>query len=180
MAASSAATAKWAKRARMGSPSRSATERSAMSMAAAPSVICEEFPAVMSGAVSGSQVWAGARAGQRLHRPASADPLVGLERLAGEGAVLVLDRHRRWPPGRSGPLSQASAARRWLSSEKASMSSRVIPHRSASTWATRNCAHSRPSMCSRKDGGKGPVPPRAFEASGTRLIDSTPQATARS
>ena len=59
MAASSAATVAWANRARMGSPSRSATERSAMSMADAPSVICEELPAVMSGAVSGSQLCAG-------------------------------------------------------------------------------------------------------------------------
>ena len=30
-----------------------------MSMAAAPSVVCDELPAVMSGAVSGSQCWAG-------------------------------------------------------------------------------------------------------------------------
>ncbi len=58
-AASSAATVAWAKRPRMGRPRRSATDRSAMSMAAAPSVIWEEFPAVMSGAVSGSQFWAG-------------------------------------------------------------------------------------------------------------------------
>ena len=62
MAASSAATAKWAKRARIGRPSASATERSAMSMAAAPSVVCDELPAVMSGAVSGSQCWAGGSA----------------------------------------------------------------------------------------------------------------------
>ena len=51
MTASSAVTAKWAKRARIGRPSDSATERSAMSMAAAPSVVCEALPAVMSGAV---------------------------------------------------------------------------------------------------------------------------------
>ena len=54
------------------------------------------------------------------------------------------------------------------------MSSRVISQRSASTWATRNWAHSRPSICSRNDGGNGPVPPRALEASGTRLIDLHP------
>ena len=60
------------------------------------------------------------------------------------------------------------------------MSSRVIPHRSARSWATRNCAHSRPSMASRNDGGNGPVPPRALEAMGTRLITSTPHATTRS
>ena len=91
MAASSAATAKWAKRARMGRPSRSATERSAISMAAAPSVVCDELPAVMSGAVSGSQLWAGARAARDSMVPPRADPLVGLERLAGERAVLGLD-----------------------------------------------------------------------------------------
>ena len=62
MAASSAATAKWAKRARTGRPSSSATARSAISMAAAPSVVCDELPAVMEGAVSGSQLWAGASA----------------------------------------------------------------------------------------------------------------------
>ena len=33
-----------------------------MSMAAAPSVVCDELPAVMSGAVSGSQFWAGGSA----------------------------------------------------------------------------------------------------------------------
>ena len=78
------------------------------------------------------------------------------------------------------PLSVASAARRWLSSEYSSMSSRVIFQRSASTWEIRNCVHRLPSMTSRYDCGNGPVPPRAFEASGTRLIDSTPQAIARS
>ena len=31
-----------------------------------------------------------------------------------------------------------------------------------------------------KEGGKGPTPPRAFEASGTRLMTSTPQAMTRS
>ena len=60
------------------------------------------------------------------------------------------------------------------------MSSRVIFQRSASTCDTRNCVHRSPSITSRYDGGNGPVPPRAFEASGTRLIDSTPHAMARS
>ena len=78
------------------------------------------------------------------------------------------------------PESVAAAARRWLSSAYSSMSWRVIFHWSASSWATRNCIHSRPSMTSRNDFGKGPVPPRALEASGTRLMDSTPQAMARS
>ena len=43
------------------------------------------------------------------------------------------------------PESQAAAARRWLSSEYSSMSSRLTSHRSASTWATRNWAH-RPAL----------------------------------
>ena len=30
------------------------------------------------------------------------------------------------------------------------------------------------------EGGNGPMPPRAFDASGTRLITSTPQAMTRS
>src|SRR5207237_1375101 len=56
---SSASTAKCRSLARTGRPSRSAVSRLAISMAAAPSVICDELPAVMSGAVSGSQLWAG-------------------------------------------------------------------------------------------------------------------------
>ncbi len=35
-------------------------------------------------------------------------------------------------------------------------------------------------MTSRNEGGNGPVPPRALEAIGTLLIDSTPQAITRS
>ena len=66
----------------MGSPSRSATRRSATSIAAAPSVICEEFPAVMSGAVSGSHFWAGGRAASLLERRVAADSLVDRERFA--------------------------------------------------------------------------------------------------
>ena len=42
----------------------------------------------------------------------------------------------------------------------------VIPYRSARTWLTRNWVHRRPSTCSMNDGGNGPVPPRALEASG--------------
>ena len=96
MAASSAATVAWANRARTGSPSRSATDRSAISMAAAPSVICDEFPAVMSGAVSGSQFCAGGSPASASIVPRPADALVGLEEGAGRAPVLVLhrDRHR--------------------------------------------------------------------------------------
>ena len=94
MAASSAATAKAWKRARMGSPRRSATDRSAMSMAAAPSVICDELPAVMSGAVSGSKDCAGGSDGQALQGGVPADALVGARATcAGEGALVVTDGH---------------------------------------------------------------------------------------
>ena len=48
-------------RARIGRPSRSAVALSATIIADAPSVICDELPAVMSGAVSGSHDWAGDR-----------------------------------------------------------------------------------------------------------------------
>ena len=60
------------------------------------------------------------------------------------------------------------------------MSWRVIPYRSARTWLTRNWVQSRPSIASMKEGGKGPVPPLALEASGTRLMTSAPQAITRS
>ena len=50
-----------------------------MSMAAAPSVICEEFPAVMSGAVSGSQFCAGGSPAIDSMEPVAADALVGGE-----------------------------------------------------------------------------------------------------
>ena len=179
MAASSAATVAWAKRARTGRPSRSATERSAMSMAAAPSVIWEAFPAVMSGAVSGSQLCAGGRparasseALRRMPSSASRDWPVKVPSSALTGTATA--SAAKWPE------SHEATARRWLSKAYSSISSRLTPHRSASTWATRNWAHSRPSMASRNDGGKGPVPPRALEAMGARLIDSTPQATTRS
>ena len=44
------------------------------------------------------------------------------------------------------------------------MSSRLIFQRSASTCEIRNCAHRLPWITSRYEGGKGPVPPRAFDA----------------
>jgi hypothetical protein len=94
MAASSAATVAWANRPRMGRPSRSANERSAMSMAAAPSVIWEELPAVMSGRGVRFPVLRRRQSGHGLHRAAAADALVFGQRIAGEGTVLPLDGHR--------------------------------------------------------------------------------------
>ena len=179
MAASSPATAKWAKRARIGNPRCSATDRSAMSMAAAPSVICDELPAVMSGAVSGSQLCAGGSAASASivvarRMPSSAERTSPLGAPASSFTGTGRISRAKWPE------SVAAAARLWLARAKASMSSRVIFQRSASTWATRNCIHNRLSTASRNDGGNGPVPPRALEAKGTWLIDSTPQAMARS
>src|SRR5205823_13683507 len=55
-----------------------------------------------------------------------------------------------------------------------------ILKRSASTWATRNWAHKRLSIALRKSALNGPRPPRAFDAMGALLIDSTPQAMAMS
>ena len=133
----------------------------------------------MSGAVSGSQFWAGGSpasassvAFRRMPSSVSRDSPVGVPSspLTGTGTASLA----KWPE------SHEATARRWLSRAYSSISSRVTSHRSARTWATRNCAHRRPSIASRNDGGKGPVPPRALDAMGARVIDSTPQATTRS
>ena len=76
---SSAATAKWAKRARIGRPSRSATERSAISIAEAPSVICDELPAVIAGAGWSSETHAGGNDASFSSVVSAADALVGGE-----------------------------------------------------------------------------------------------------
>ena len=78
----------------MGRPSSSAAARSAMSMAAAPSVICDELPAVMSGAVSGSQLCAGGSAASASMRRRAPDAFVGRRSSPVRRAVLGLDRHR--------------------------------------------------------------------------------------
>ena len=134
---------------------------------------------MMSGAVSGSQDWAGGSPAsdsmvpvRRMPSSVSRDPPVSFPSSSFSGTGRASDAKR--------PSSHAAAARRWLSSAKASMSSRVMPHRSASTWATRNWAHSRPSICSRNDGGNGPVPPRALRPAAPGSSISTPQATTRS
>ena len=149
-----------------------------MSMAAAPSVICDELPAVMSGAAS-SHPWADASdasfssvVSRRMpSSTVSVSPVrVPSSSLTGTGRI---SRAKC-------PLSVAAAARRWLSRANSSMSSRVIFHLSASTCATWNCAHSFPSITCRKSWLNGPVPPLALDAIGARLIDSTPQAMATS
>ncbi len=83
-----------------------------MSMAAAPSVVCEELPAVMSGAVSGSQFWAGGRAAsasiveeRRMPSSARRNSPVRLPSSALMGTATA-SRSKC-------PLSQLSAARRW-------------------------------------------------------------------
>ena len=78
---SSAATTKCRNTARTVRPSDSATERSAMSMAAAPSEVCEAFPAVMSGRPR-IPVGGAGQAGQGLEGALGADALVPLEHLA--------------------------------------------------------------------------------------------------
>ena len=78
------------------------------------------------------------------------------------------------------PESVCSAARRWLSAAKASISSRVTPYLSARTWATQNWTPSTPWHASRNAGLNGPTPPRALLDIGARVMDSTPQAIARS
>ena len=110
-AASSARTAKWAKRARMGRPSASAVERSAMSMAAAPSVICEELPAVICRAVSGSQLWAGGSLARPsmvpvLRMPSSSRRNSPVGEPSSPFSGTATASLAKWP------LSQASAARR--------------------------------------------------------------------
>ncbi len=126
MAASSAATAKWAKRARTGRPSDSATARSAMSMAAAPSVVCDELPAVMSGAVSGSQLCAGGSAASasivELRRMPSSLRRYSPVSVPSSALIGTATASRsKWPS------SQLSAARRCDSSAYASMSARPTP-----------------------------------------------------
>ena len=62
-----------------------------MSIAAAPSVICDEFPAVMSGAVSGSNDCAGASEASRSKVVSLRMPSSVREELVGDGALVVTD-----------------------------------------------------------------------------------------
>ena len=70
--------------------------------------------------------------------------------------------------------------RAWLMCPNASMSDRVMPQSFAIFCATSNCIFSWLSHAARNAGENGPVPPRAFDAMGARVIDSTPQAITRS
>ena len=78
-------------------------------------------------------------------------------------------------PGKK-PSSVLAAARSCDCSANASISSRVMPHLSASTCATQNWMPSVLLVFARKSGLNGPVPPRAFDDIGARVIDSTPHA----
>ena len=60
------------------------------------------------------------------------------------------------------------------------MSARDTPNLSARTCATQNWMPRTPLHASRNAGLNGPVPPRALLDIGLRVIDSTPQAMARS
>ncbi len=80
-------------------------------MAAAPSVICEELPAVMSGAVSGSQFCAGASPAidsmeplRRMPSSASSRPPENVPSSSFNGTGTASAANR--------PASQAAAARR--------------------------------------------------------------------
>ena len=73
--------------------------------------------------------------------------------------------------------SSVLAAARWCDcNANASISSRVMPHLSASTCATQNWMPSVLFVFARKSGLNGPIPPRAFDDIGARVIDSTPHA----
>ena len=52
----------------------------------------------------------------------------------------------------------------------------MIPHLSANTCATQNWMPSVLFVFARKSGLNGPMPPRAFDDIGERVIDSTPHA----
>ena len=64
-----------------------------MSIADAPSVICDELPAVMSGAGWSSDSHAGGSDASFSSVVSAADAFVGREHRAGQLPVLVLDRH---------------------------------------------------------------------------------------
>src|SRR6266566_4181621 len=154
------------KRARGSSPRRPAALSPATSTAAAPSQICDEFPAVTfpSGRNAG---FSAARAAAEVSRRGvsstpSTTPACGFVRSIG-----TISSSKR-------PSSAAAVARRCDSSENASSSSRLNPHSSAITsaespWGT---ISQRSSSLSERS------PP--FDPIGTRDIVSTPAETTRS
>ena len=83
-----------------------------MSIAAAPSVVCDELPAVMSGAVSGSQCWAAGSPANASIVEERRMPSSARSNSPGQAAVLRLDRHGDGLPLEV-PVVQLSAARRW-------------------------------------------------------------------
>ncbi len=177
--ASSPPTAKWRNTARIGRPRASATERSAISIAAAPSEVCDELPAVMSGAIAGSHFAADCRPARistvvsgRIPSSASMISPVSApcSSLTATGRISVLNA----------PETVASWARRCDSAANAVHVLAADPVALQRIWLISNCVISCPSITSRYCWVKGPRPPDAFDAIGTRLIDSTPHATAMS
>src|SRR6266550_4318210 len=154
------------KRARGSSPRRPAALSPATSTAAAPSQICDEFPAVTfpSGRNAGfSAASASAEVSRRgVSSTPKTTPVCGLVR-----SMATISPSKR-------PSSPAAMARRCDSREKASSSSREKPHSSAITsaespWGT---ISQRSSSLSERS------PP--FDPIGTRDIVSTPAETTRS
>ena len=142
-----------------GRPCRSAKSASAISIAAAPSVICDELP---GGDVGRGLVGRVPRRRERrelLERRVAADPFVGRERLAGRFAGLgILDRHRHDLAREEAVVGVLGRARRCDWSAYSSISSRVMPHLSASTCATQNWMPSVLSVLARNSPENGPDP----------------------
>ena len=150
-----------------------------MSMAAAPSVICDELPAVMSGAVSGSKDWAGGSEASRskvvsLRMPSSVrrnwSVRVPSSSRMGTGIASLAKC----------PESVAAAARRWLSSAYSSMSSRRdLPLFGEELGHPE--LHPQPSVDDVEERLRERARPApGVDGQGTRLMDSTPHAMARS
>ena len=149
-------------------PCRAATSEVVTSRAAAPSEICEELPAVTTPSSAEDR----AEPGQRLDRGPTADPLVGRN-----GA------DRRQLAASKAPESAAAAA---LACERTAISSSSVRdsfHRCAMISALSPCGTSPPTPAYRAimRGPNGrPGPWVTVQSIGTRLIDSTPPATAMS
>ena len=92
--------------------------------------------------------------GQRLHGAAPPDPLVGLEALAGERAVLGLDGDGDGLFGKVATVPGLGGPAVALQAEGVHLLPADCPA-VGQQRATRNWAHRRPSICSRKLGGTG-------------------------
>ncbi len=168
---STPATANEWKRARGFRPSWAARSSEAMRTAAAPSVIWDELPAVMTP----SGLNAGLSVASFSTVLSGRIPSSALTSCAPSGPVTVtgtISRSKR-------PSSRARAARRCDSTAKRSFSSREIPHFSEiisaeMPWGTRSGYRARSF-------GPNGMPWDVIDAPiGTRVIDSTPAATTRS